>query len=128
MSNDIAPGSAYHPMKPTRIGKPHTVTDHGKPVTRAVAYFPDGTSELMSLPRLKWTIAHGRPEKGFVVYERDGKLVCEPRASMASHKNKGSKGPKKSAGSRKGWQNRRWNARARAAKVYIDHKPYPLAA
>lgn len=107
MSNDIAPGSTYHPMKPTRIGKPHTVTDHGKPVTRAYAYFPDGTSELMSLPRLKWTIAHGRPEKGFVVYERDGKLVCVPRSVMARRTRR---------------------KMGRKVRAYIDHKPYPLAA
>lgn len=114
-------------MKPTRIGNPFTVTDHGKPVTRVYVYFPDGTKELMSLARLEWTKAHGRPPKGSVVYFDGDTLVCEPRAAMASKRNRVC-GPAKSEGSRKGWQSRRYARRARAARVYIEHKPYPLAA
>lgn len=112
-------------MKPTRIGKPFTSTDHGKRVTRCYVWFPDGTRELMNEARLTWTLAHGRPEKGYVVYERDGSLVCVHRREMAREKNSVG-GPTKSEGSRKGWNTRRYARRARAAQVYMDHKPYPL--
>ena len=121
-------------MKPTRIGKPYTVTDHGKAVTRVYVWFPNGTRELMSLMRLEWTRLHGRPSKGCVVYPKNGdhndfrpeNLVCVPRAEMASEKNRFG-GPTKSEGSRKGWAKRRdW--RAKATRIYLEHKPYPLAA
>ena len=94
-------------MKPTRIGNPYTVTDHGKPVTHCYVWFRDGSRELMNEARLAWTIAHGRPEKGFVVYERDGKLVCVHRSAMAGRTRR---------------------KLGRKVRAYIDHKPYPLAA
>ena len=121
-------------MKPIRIGKPYTVTDHGRAVTRVTVWFPDGTREAMTTIRAAWAIIHGRPSKGYVVYPLNGNpldltpenLACVPRAEFARRIGK-IVGESKSAGSRKGWEARRYARRARAAQVYVDHKPYPLA-
>lgn len=112
-------------MKPTRIGKPYTVTHKGKPLTRVYVWFPDGTREMMTLARMEWTVKYGRPSKGMAVFYRDGKLVCEPHKEQ--QRINGKKKGNRSEGLRKGWAKRRdW--RTKATRIYLDHKPYPLAA
>ena len=112
-------------MKPTRIGKPYTSTHHGKEVTRTYVYFPDGTRELMKADRLEWTMIHGRPPKGHSVFRKDGVLVCLPNGELS--RINGKKKGNRSEGLKKGWAKRKdW--RTKATRIYLDHKPYPLAA
>lgn len=100
-------------MKPTRIGKPYTVTDHGKAVTRVYVWFPDGTRELMSLPRAIWTMEYGKPPKGWVVYPKDG-MDLDPKNMVCIERGKHARRTR-----------RKMSAKV---KAYTDHKPYPLAA
>lgn len=114
-------------MKPTRIGKPYASTHHGKEVTRIWVYFPDGTRELMKADRLEWTMIHGRPPKGHSVFRKDGVLVCLPNGELSRINGKRSDWDRSEA-TRMGWKTRKWNRIAEATRIYLDHKPYPLAA
>ena len=114
-------------MKPTRIGTPYKSIHHGKEVTRTYVYFPDGSRELMKSDRLEWTLIHGRPPKGHSVFRKDGKLVCLPNSEL-SKLNGRKTGKARSEGVRRGWKTRKWNRIAEAARIYLDHKPYRLAA
>ena len=113
-------------MKPTRIGIPYKSIHHGKEVTRTYVYFPDGSRELMKSDRLEWTMIHGRPPKGHSVFRKDGVLVCLPNAELSRMNGKRSDWDRSEA-VRKSWAKRRdW--RTEATRIYLDHKPYPLAA
>lgn len=113
-------------MKPTRIGNPYKSIHHGKEVTRTWVYFPDGSRELMHAQRLEWTLMNGRPPKGHSVFRKDGKLVCLPNSELSKINGKRSDWNRSEA-VRKSWAKRRdW--RSKATRIYLDHKPYPLAA
>ena len=114
-------------MMPIRLGKPCTSMHHGKQVVRTWVYFPDGTRELMKQDRLEWTLLHGRPSRGLSVFRKDGELVCVPNSELSKINGK-KRSSARSDGSRKGWTTRRWSIRAKATAIYLNHKPYPLAA